>query len=85
MGYIYIVFKSVHDAMKTETGLQSGGFEFTTVPAPREIQPDCGIALRLAISCREQVKTFMEHHNLPFEEIVLLPGEGSIADGSLSG
>jgi hypothetical protein len=75
--YIYIVFKSVHDAMKTETALQSGGFSFATVPAPREIQPDCGIALRLGVGSHDGVKAFMEGHNLPFAEIVQLTREGS--------
>ena len=74
--YAYIVFKSVHEAMKTEMGLKAGGFDFETVPAPRKIRPDCGIAIRLQKEKQDEVKEYLQNHNLPFAEIVHLTSEG---------
>jgi hypothetical protein len=74
--YVYIVFKSVHEAMKTEMGLKAGGFIFETIPAPRIIRPDCGIAIRLKKEKQDEVKGYMQSHNLPYAEIVHLTREG---------
>ena len=73
--YTYITFRSVHEAMKAESALKTGGFAFQTVPVPREIRPDCGIALRLRRKVRNAVFEYMAKQGILYSAIVELESE----------
>lgn len=45
-GHVLAVFNSAHRVMKAEKLLKSLGFPILLIPAPRQIQTDCGLALR---------------------------------------
>ncbi len=45
-GHVLAVFNSAHRVMKAEKALKSLGLPILLIPAPRQIQTDCGLALR---------------------------------------
>ena len=45
-GQLLAVFNSSHRIMKAEALLKGSGHEVLLLPAPRQLQTDCGLALR---------------------------------------
>ena len=68
--FLYITFQSVHDAMRAECFLTEAGFEFQTVPVPREIRPDCGIAIRFELHQRSMVESFLKTQEIHYADLV---------------
>lgn len=68
--FAYITFRSVHDAMKAEADLQADGFQFETVPVPRRIRTDCGIALKVDCNDRHKIEERMIQRKIRYTQIV---------------
>ena len=47
-GHLLAVFNSAHRVMKAENLLKSLGLPILLIPAPRQLQTDCGLALRFS-------------------------------------
>jgi hypothetical protein len=47
-GQLLAVFNSAHKVMKAESILKALGVPILLIPAPRQLQTDCGLALRFA-------------------------------------
>jgi hypothetical protein len=43
-----LVFRSVHDVLKAEARTKERGFATRLIPVPKQINPDCGLALQVA-------------------------------------
>ena len=53
MSTYVLTFESTHAAMASSKTLASGGFDFWTIPTPREISAGCGMALRFSADSPE--------------------------------
>jgi Putative Se/S carrier protein-like len=47
MSVCAITFLSVHDVLKAEKRLQAAGWRTRLVPVPKQVNPDCGLALQV--------------------------------------
>jgi hypothetical protein len=43
-----LVFRSVHDVLKAEARLKELGYAVRLIPTPKQVNPDCGLALQIA-------------------------------------
>ena len=50
-----ISFFASHHAIRAETVLKRGGFTVQLIPGPKELSPNCGVALRFEYARRETV------------------------------
>jgi hypothetical protein len=68
-----VTFYGSHHALKAESVLKKEGLRAVLIPGPREISPNCGVALRFEYVYREKaVKIFNEYY-VHFEDIHLYP------------
>ncbi|MDP8225160.1 MAG: DUF3343 domain-containing protein [Candidatus Lernaella stagnicola] len=51
-----LTFLSVHDVLKAEKLLQAEGRRVRLIPVPKQISPDCGVALQIACDRLDEVK-----------------------------
>jgi hypothetical protein len=63
-GHLLAVFNSGHRVMKAEGILKALGLPVLLIPAPRELQTDCGLALRFTDDDRERVMQVLEREEL---------------------
>ncbi len=62
-------FFGSHHALKAESVLKREGLKAVLIPGPREISPNCGVALRFEYVLKEKViKTFTEYY-VHYEDI----------------
>lgn len=54
--FFIITFPSTNYALKAERTLTRQGFDIKTVPVPRNISSDCGIALKVKMEDIEKIK-----------------------------
>lgn len=52
---IFVLFHTIHDALKMEKALKKVGVPYELVPIPRNLSSDCGMCIRLD-GDRETVK-----------------------------
>lgn len=45
-GHLLAIFNSTHNVMKAESILKGLGLPILLIPAPRQLQTDCGLAIR---------------------------------------
>ncbi|MDO5754817.1 MAG: DUF3343 domain-containing protein [Tissierellia bacterium] len=60
MEVLLLTFESVHHTMKTESDLKTKGYDFKTIPTPREITTSCGLAIMLSMDQLESMKALKE-------------------------
>jgi len=63
-GHLLAVFNSGHRVMKAEGILKALGLAVLLIPAPRQLQTDCGLALRFCEDARERIMETLERENL---------------------
>ena len=61
-------FGSYH-ALRSERVLKSAGFPVRLIPGPREISPNCGVALRFQYERREEAIAVLERNSVQFEAV----------------
>ncbi|MCX7770512.1 MAG: DUF3343 domain-containing protein [Proteobacteria bacterium] len=59
MAYI-LIFNSVHKVMKAEKLLKEAKLESKTIPVPRKLSSDCGLAIRINKTSIENILTALE-------------------------
>lgn len=59
-GHLLAIFNSTHKVMKAETVLKAIGLPILLIPAPRQIQTDCGLAIRFNEDIHEQLFKLLE-------------------------
>ena len=55
-----ISFFASHHAIRADTLLKRGGLASQLVPGPRELSPNCGVALRFEYARREHALTLLD-------------------------
>ena len=51
-----LIFQSIHHVLAAEAALQQAGLPADLVPVPKEISPDCGMAITLAPADRARAR-----------------------------
>ncbi|MHB0977034.1 MAG: DUF3343 domain-containing protein [Candidatus Aquicultorales bacterium] len=64
-----ITFPSTHAALKAERALADAEVPAVTIPVPRWITADCGIAIRFRPELKEAVETTLAVQGVEFKEI----------------
>jgi hypothetical protein len=71
-----VTFFGSHHALRAEEVLKKNGLHAVLIPGPREISPNCGVALRFNYSRRDEVQRLFEQFFVHYEDIHLYPDEG---------
>lgn len=74
-GHLLAVFNSAHRVMKAESRLKALGLPILLIPAPRQLQTDCGLALRFTEEDRADVMSALEQEKLLPEFVSRFCGE----------
>ena len=64
-----ITFFGSHHAIRAEGVLKKNGFAAVLIPGPREISPNCGVAVRFDYSLEQEVRAILQEHMIHFEDI----------------
>ena len=68
-----VTFFGSHHALKAESVFKREGLHAVLIPGPREISPNCGVALRFEYKLKEKaVKIFNEYY-VHYEDIHYYP------------
>lgn len=63
-GHLLAVFNSAHRVMKAESTLKALGLPILLIPAPRQLQTDCGLAIRFREEDRGSIMSALEREKL---------------------
>jgi hypothetical protein len=64
-----MTFFGSHHALRAESVMQKAGFAVRLIPGPREISPNCGVALRFPYERREEAVSLLEARSVQFEAV----------------
>jgi len=64
-----ISFFGSHHALRAESVMKRAGFPVRLIPGPREISPNCGVALRFDYGLREEAISLLEASSVQFEAV----------------
>jgi hypothetical protein len=64
-----ITFYGSHFAMRADKVLQKAGLKTALVPGPREISPNCGVALQFEYRYAAQVREVLAQNKVQIEAI----------------
>ena len=64
-----ISFFASHYAIRAETVLQRDGFTVQLIPGPKELSPNCGVALRFDYAQRENVLAVLAAKNVQIDGV----------------
>ena len=70
-------FGSFH-ALRSESVLKKAGFPVRLIPGPREISPNCGVALRFSWGQCDQAVAEVTRNTIQFEAVHLYPEDPSV-------
>jgi hypothetical protein len=68
-----VTFFGSHHALRAESVLRKAGQPVRLVPGPREISPNCGVALRILYEKKEEIAGLLGKSSVQFEAIHLYP------------
>jgi hypothetical protein len=66
---VVFILPSIHHVLKAEKLLKATEIPFDLVPVPKEINPDCGMAVETGIDTADEVRTFLNNAGLPVEGV----------------
>lgn len=64
-----VSFFSSHYAIRANTLLTRVGVCSELIPGPKELSPNCGVALRIAYDCREEVRRILSEKKVKIDAI----------------
>jgi len=64
-----ITFFGSHHALRAEGVMKRAGFPVRLIPGPREISPNCGVALRFSYDRREEALTVLKEGSVQYEAV----------------
>lgn len=74
-GHLLAVFNSAHRVMKAESRLKALGLPILLIPAPRQLQTDCGLALRFTGEEQAEIMAALEREKMLPEFVSRLCGD----------
>jgi hypothetical protein len=70
-----VTFFGSYHAMRAESVLKKNGRQAVLVAGPREISPNCGVALRFDLAEQEEVRELLERNHVQYEDFHHYPLE----------
>ena len=67
MKRLVVIFQSTHSAIKAEGLCLQAGISCRTIPVPRQISSDCGIALEIDDVDKEKVERLFDKNTIDCE------------------
>ena len=64
-----ISFFGSYHAMRAETVLKRSGFAVQLIPGPKELSPNCGVALRFEYDRRDEVLAVLTEKNVRIDDV----------------
>lgn len=64
-----ITFFGSHHAIRAEGLLKRHEITAVLIPGPREISPNCGVAVRFDFNRKEEVRALLQEHMVHFEDM----------------
>lgn len=64
-----LTFFASHHAIRAEKTLRVAGMEVALIPGPKELSPNCGVAVRFEFAKREEALTLLEAKKVRVDEI----------------
>ena len=61
---VLLIFQSIHHVLAAEAALKGAGIPAELVPVPKEISPNCGMAVTVARAARDRVVALLEGKGL---------------------
>lgn len=71
MKKLILTFQSIHHVLKGEKILKREGVAFDLVPVPKEVNPDCGMALELPLNAVARATGLLAENSLDIEGVYL--------------
>ncbi|MFH1135266.1 MAG: DUF3343 domain-containing protein [Pseudomonadota bacterium] len=71
---IFVLF-SIHHVLRGEKALKKAGLEFDLIPVPKEINPDCGMAIETAEEKADQARQALLQAGLKIEAVYRREGK----------
>jgi len=65
-----ITFFASHHAIRGEKVLRAGGLETELVPGPKELSPNCGVALRIEYARRDDALAILADKKVEVDEVL---------------
>ena len=72
--YGVVLFYTTSSVMRAEKLLITEGYSVKLIPTPRQFSSDCGIALRFAWNCNEEIRSVLGKTRIEFDAIHYLDG-----------
>ena len=66
---VIFIFESIHQVLKAEKALDKAGESFDIIPVPKEINPECGMALEVDPKKKEQIHEVLKTANIKIRTI----------------
>ncbi len=64
-----VTFYASHHATRAEKVLKKNGLNVMLVPGPREISPNCGVAMQFEYRCADRVRDLLAQSKVQIEAI----------------
>jgi hypothetical protein len=58
------ILQSIHQVLKAEKALQRAGLPFDLIPVPKEVNPECGMAIETSAKDAARVRDLLVQSNL---------------------
>jgi hypothetical protein len=64
-----MTFFGSHHALRAESVMKKAGLPVRLIPGPREISPNCGVALRFSYAHREEALSLLQASSVQYEAV----------------
>ena len=66
-----VTFFSSHHAVQAESVLKAAGYEVLLIPGPKDISPNCGVALQFNYEEKDAVEDVLKEKKVKYEAVHL--------------
>ena len=73
---IIFILQSIHHVLRAEKVLLAAGLSFELIPVPKEVNPDCGMALEVRPEFRDAVFRALNERGLEIRETYVRSASG---------
>jgi hypothetical protein len=70
-----VTFYGSHHALRAENVMRKNGYVAVLVPGPREISPNCGVALRFDYAKKDEVVKLFSENYVHYEDVHRYPAK----------
>ena len=70
-----VTFFGSHHALRAENVMRKNGYRAILIPGPREISPNCGVALRFDYEKKDEVVKLFSENYVHYEDVHHYPAK----------